>query len=144
MNRSEQNRLAREILQTDELADLRHSSLDEGLKALRGRNQQRRAVQLGACAAAPFLLALAVLVWRSTNFWSGQNLHPRTVASVPTAKPVGHGPIKFINDDELLSLLTNRPVALIGKPGHQALVFLDALVAAHQADERKFAGDTSN
>ena len=144
MNRSDQNRLAQEILQTDELADLRHSSLHEGLKALRRRNQQRRAVQLGACAAAPFLIALAVLVWRSTSFWSGQNLHPLTVASVPTAKPVGHAPIKFINDDELLSMLTNRPVALIGRPGRQELVFLDALVAAHQADERKFAGDTSN
>jgi len=33
--------------------------------------------------------------------------------------------VQFINDDELLALFPNRPVALIGEPGKQRLVFLD-------------------
>jgi hypothetical protein len=33
--------------------------------------------------------------------------------------------VKLINDDELLALFPDRPVALIGKPGQQQLVFLD-------------------
>ncbi|HHY86181.1 MAG TPA: hypothetical protein GYA07_11730 [Verrucomicrobia bacterium] len=33
--------------------------------------------------------------------------------------------MQFINDDELLALFPNRPVALIGEPGKQRLVFLD-------------------
>jgi len=33
--------------------------------------------------------------------------------------------VKFISADELLALFPNRPVALIGKPGSQQLVFLD-------------------
>jgi hypothetical protein len=32
--------------------------------------------------------------------------------------------VDFINDDELLALVTNQPVALVGKPGAQRLVFL--------------------
>jgi hypothetical protein len=33
--------------------------------------------------------------------------------------------VRFISDDELLSLFPGRPVALIGAPGQQQFVFLD-------------------
>jgi hypothetical protein len=39
----------------------------------------------------------------------------------------GFSPVKLITDDELLALFPDRPVALIGKPGQQQLVFLDEL-----------------
>ena len=34
-------------------------------------------------------------------------------------------PVKFITDEELLALFPNRSVGLIGKAGHQELVFFD-------------------
>jgi hypothetical protein len=35
------------------------------------------------------------------------------------------GEVRFITDNELLALFGDRAVGLIGKPGHQMLVFYD-------------------
>ena len=37
--------------------------------------------------------------------------------------------VKTITDDELFALFPGRSMALIGKPGHQELVFLDSPAA---------------
>ncbi len=39
-------------------------------------------------------------------------------------KPRGYD-LEIITDEELFSLFPNRPLALVGKPGHQQLIFLD-------------------
>ena len=38
--------------------------------------------------------------------------------------PAASQPVKIISDEELFALFPNRPLALVGKPGHQQLVFL--------------------
>ena len=43
---------------------------------------------------------------------------------VATAPPEESG-VKMISDEELFALFPGRSLALIGKPGHQQLVFLD-------------------
>jgi hypothetical protein len=45
--------------------------------------------------------------------------------------------VKFINDEELLALFPGRPLALVGKPGEQQLVFLDQLVAGRNGQDGK-------
>jgi hypothetical protein len=59
---------------------------------------------------------------------------PRSgVRQAPVAKGQGAGvsvatlnvpPLKFITDEQLLALFPGRPLALIGKPGQQQLLFL--------------------
>jgi hypothetical protein len=135
MNRSDQDRLVDEILQTDELADLRQASLEKGLSALHQRQLRRRALRICAMGAGPVILALAALVWIRVTFLGKPNPGSASpVVSVPAA-PAKADPIKFIDDEQLLALFPDRPVALIGKPGQQELVFLDELAAAHRVAE---------
>lgn len=41
------------------------------------------------------------------------------------ATEIAEEKIRFINDEELFALFPDRPMALIGEPGQQQLVFLD-------------------
>jgi hypothetical protein len=140
MNRFEHDRLADEILRTDELADLRRDSLDQGLRALRRGQQRRRALRLSALAGAPLILALGLQLWGRVSLVSRSSSTHLSLGAAPPAASAGAGQIKFINDEELLALFPDRPVALIGKPGRQELVFLDDLAAARRAAQEYLAG----
>lgn len=125
MKHSDQDRLLNEIITGEELADFRQTSLQHALVALRQRRRRQHLVRLGALAVVPLLAALAILGNRPLGPAS-----PKTSAANASPAPVASaqpqiGAVKFINDDELLALFPDRPVALIGKPGRQQLVFLD-------------------
>jgi hypothetical protein len=120
MKRSEQDSLLKEILDGADIAALREASLQTGLASLRTRQKHRRALRISALVL-PALMLAGFLLSRPTI------TIPETPTSVgssaPRVAPVT-GQVKFISDEELLRLFPGRPVALIGKPGEQQLVFL--------------------
>jgi hypothetical protein len=128
MNRADQDRLLREIL-SDDPAEFRRASLENSLAALRRRRRQRRAagVGLAACAVVAGLLLALPQVRRDSTIAVAQFKRPAPADSAPPADAAPA--IKVLNDDELLALFPNRPVGLIGSPGHQTLVFFDTLAS---------------
>jgi peptidoglycan/LPS O-acetylase OafA/YrhL len=125
MKHPEHERLLNEIVTGEELADFREASLQHALAAVRRRRRRQWFARLGALAVVPLLAALGILVSRSPKpplrEMAASNASPVAV----TAAQPRTAPVKFISDDELLALFPDRPVALIGKPGQQQLVFLD-------------------
>lgn len=150
MKRSEQDQLLKEILAGDELSDFRQASFEQGLVAIRRQRRRRRVVRACALASLPFLLVLGILSRRAPwdksaqdgaqsqkNYPTGQAPESPTrriasanppVTAIP-APGAGSGDVKFITEEELFALFPDRPLALIGKPGKQQLVFLDKRTA---------------
>jgi hypothetical protein len=80
----------------------------------------------------PLLFAVAILSRRAPEASNRQipSANPTTVAiSTPQAESRD---VKFITDEELFALFPNRPLALVGKPGQQQLVFLDQPAKSRQ------------
>jgi|ERR1043165_7287462 hypothetical protein len=125
MKPPEHDRLLNEIITGEEVADFREASLQHALTAIRQQRRRQRSLRRGALAAVLVVVALGIVVGRSPKPTAQEieasNASPVAVSSAPPRT----APLKLINDDELLALFPDRPVALIGKPGHQQLVFLD-------------------
>lgn len=114
MKRSELDRLSRDILADENLEVLRAASLDGGLARLRTRHR-RRAVLSGFATA---VVAVAALLFLKSS--------PSPVAHHVANEAPAVPRIKMIDDQELLALFPDRSVALVGSPGDQKLIFLDA------------------
>jgi hypothetical protein len=119
MKRSDQERLLREILADANVEQARAAALQAGVAHLRQR-RQRHAMLTSAAAALVVLVSLTVLMRRQV---------------VPEAPPTANTPapaprVRFVNDEQLLALFPDRPVALVGRPGEQKLIFLDATGAS--------------
>ena len=123
MNPHDQEKLLKEILPPDDLADFCQTSLAFGLAGLRREQRRRHVVRLGAMAAVLICISLGIIV-KSRKTGGNQNVQIQPTP-IP-ASPVIASHVDFINDDQLLALFTNQPVALVGKPGEQRLVFLGA------------------
>ena len=124
MKRHERDQLLKEILGADEVAGFRQASLEQGLAAMRKAHARRRALRTSALVMLPVVLAAAVFVhqWPVSSV---KSVPPVLVPRPTTPPPRAASSIKFITDEELFALLPDRPLALIGPPGHQQLVFLD-------------------
>jgi hypothetical protein len=116
MNRSEHDRLLREILADDKIAALRESSLAEMLQV--GRQRRRRRVLVSTLGAS-LAIVMTLLVVSRRHSPGPVNVVP------PPAAPKSAG-VKMITDQQLLALFPDRSVALVGRPGEQRFVFLDA------------------
>ncbi|MGO8699715.1 MAG: hypothetical protein ACLQVY_18600 [Limisphaerales bacterium] len=115
-----ENRLLQELLNDDELSALRQASLARGLRALHQRRRRRRQLQVAA-VLIPLLVLLGHWPFR-------QAPRPAALASVTTPSPrVETEKVQYITKDQLLALFPNRPIALIGPPGHQQFILLDEL-----------------
>jgi len=122
MKRSDQDRLLRELLGDDALERVREATLAQGVATLR-RRRRTRALVAGAGASLVLALSLAVVIYRGRERErvDGEPLaHARSHPLAQTSSSV-----KILTDDQLLALFPDRPVALIGAPGDQRLVFLD-------------------
>ncbi len=113
MKDSRHDQLLHEIFGRDELSPLRRRSLETGLASLKRKRLHARVTK--AALLLPVLLAL-ILVMR-----------PAPTAQPPplAASRPPHPSTRIISEKELFALFPNRPMALVGKPGHQRLVFLD-------------------
>ena len=125
MKHREEHRLLKEILAGDEPSEFRQVSLDLTLASIRRRRRGRRLAYLSAFSAT--LVVLAVQIAFGPRFKPAvQGAASSSLAgTLPLPAPRADATVKFINDEQLLALFPDRSVALIGKPGHQRLVFLD-------------------
>ncbi len=123
MKPPEQSNLLKEILAGDELADFRQASLEQGLNSLRQR--RRRSVRIGSVFLMSLLFVLVFLSRRTPENSRQQIASIKPIATALPTPPAGGQDTKLITDEELFALFPNRPMALVGKPGGQQLVFLD-------------------
>ncbi len=124
MTEEEKKQLLDAILADDDVAQLRAVTLNRGLAEL-GRRRRRDAAARISLIALP-VAVLAILLLHS----------PHSVReSEPPGKPVAlAAPVKRITAEQLLALFPNRPVALVGEPGHKQLVFLDEVPARTESE----------
>ena len=115
MKRSEQDRLLREILADETLEQRRAATLAGMLGDLR-RRKRRRALATSGIATLMIGLSIAVVAQRRLAA-------PPEREIVPPPRPT----VARISDEQLLALFADRSVALVGRPGEQQLVFLDAV-----------------
>lgn len=119
MKPPEKNEMLNDVLGGDELTAFRDATLAAGLDALRRRTRRRRQFQ-----AAAILAPLMVLVLHG-HF---RPAIPANLEFAPSLSPVQDSAnVNYITQKELFALFPNRPIALIGEPGHQQFLLLDEL-----------------
>jgi hypothetical protein len=128
MRKPDQDEILANIFADENLDTLREATLASGLTSIRQRRQRRRRIEMAATLAVAVLVILAATVPWSAK--SPTQLARQSAPMSPTAMPAPQAPapkIQYINQQELFALFPNRSIALIGKPGHQQLIFLDQL-----------------
>jgi hypothetical protein len=130
MNPDRNKPLLNDLLSHRELEELRASTLDRGLALVRQRRRQRHTVRIVGIVAS--LLGAVAVCWFLVQSRPDHALmaqHPPAAASdAAIESPLTAGQpsdVRQLSDHELLDLFPGRPVALIGPPGQQRLVFLD-------------------
>ena len=118
---SNNDKLLADVLAEEE--SLRTSTLECGLSALRQRRRARR-IRTGMLIALPLVVVAAMFAPALISF---RRPVPPIVAVNPPPATVEGTAIRIISDEELLALFKDRPVALVGRPGHQQLLLLDEL-----------------
>jgi hypothetical protein len=132
MNTPNPEELLNEILAAEDQSDFRRQTLAHGLVALRQRARRRRMVQMGLLGVVPCLLGAGMLLLHAHDRTTESRNRQARLAGGQASSPRRNDlpPVKIINDEQLFALFPDRPLALIGKPGHQQLVFLDRPAAA--------------
>jgi hypothetical protein len=123
MNHPNPEQLLKDLLSGDGLSDFRSTSLEYGLASLRLRRRRRRLVSIALMSTVPLV---AVIVFFSQSIEHAlhppASVPPRLVAS--SAKKLAPT-LSIIDDEQLLALFSDQPVALVGNPGQQQLVLLN-------------------
>ena len=119
MTEHDKNRLLENILGDDALNQLRQQSLSLGLKEMRRRRQRAAIARVSMMALPVMLLALAVFYPRVQP--THQAVKPMAMAHNTEAA----SKVEYITKEQFFALFPNRPMALVGKPGHQQVIFLD-------------------
>ena len=123
MKHNDQDQLLNEVFGGERLEAFRQATLERGLGALRHRRRRNRITKLCALACLPLIATLLFLLKETLPAKRVAILPTKDLPSVPAPNP--NRAVKIINDEELFALFPNRSMALVGKPGHQQLVFLD-------------------
>lgn len=123
MKRSDEDRLLNQIL-ADDVEDFRRSSLT---LALRKNRQRRRTQTTMAVLGLVVVAALGAFHFAKPVAKLAPPIQTASVTkTAPTSTPAKlESHVKILTDEELFALFPDRQVALIGKPGHQQLIFLD-------------------
>ncbi len=122
MNSRDQEKLLKEILPPEGAVDFRQTSLERGLVGLRRQQRRRHIIRYSGVAVVLICFSIGIL-FHSRNRTSGVPLITKATPQ-PAPSDLASGHVEIINDDQLLAYFINQPVALIGKPGEQRLVFL--------------------
>jgi len=125
MNHRDHEKLLKEILPPEDISEFRNSSLEFALSGLHREHRRRRLVRLSSAAVVLLFLFVSILL-KSSKPTQIEHASIQPIAQPAPANPASSH-VDFINDDQLLAIIssiTNRPVALVGKPGDQRLVFL--------------------
>ena len=119
----DKDQLLNNLLTGEELSGFRHASLEHGIAELRARRKRRQIAHRAAIACVPLLLVALAISQIAKLSWP-RATRDNSLRPPPPVQLVDRE-IKWINDDELFALFDGRPMALVGKPGEQQLVFLD-------------------
>lgn len=123
MKTPDEHPLLKEILADEKLSEVRRASLDQALALIARRRRTRRAgqwISVLVLAAVGF----TALVVRAPKRTEVAGFQPPQAEIKTTPRPESR--VQTITDEELFALFPDRAVALVGTPGHQELVFLDA------------------
>jgi hypothetical protein len=115
----EENQLLNDVLGGDELDRFRDATLTRSLDAMRQRRHRRRQFQGAA--------VMALLLFLGIRWHFQQKLPSPSEIVVAPAPAAEASQVKYITEKELFALFPNRPIALIGEPGHQQFLLLDEL-----------------
>lgn len=118
MNTEGKSRLLKETFRTGELEALRAASLQSVLSAARGKRRRRLAARAAALAFLVISTAVGLISFSGTPFAPQKAADASGSARQP-------GPVEILTEEELFALFPDRPLALIGPPGKQELIFLD-------------------
>ena len=124
MTPHEQDQLLKELLTGEEISDFRRASLEQGVALIRLQRKRRQIAQCAAMVCGGLLL-LSLFISQLPKSSRSRPATSQAQQAVPPVPAAANPEIKWINDDELFALFADRPMALIGKPGEQQLVFLD-------------------
>jgi hypothetical protein len=128
MKRRDTDQLLNGVLSDEGLDDFRRTSLEFGLDTLRRRRRNRRLAR--TCSIITLPMVLSVLLYKVIT--SAPEQSTTTPKPLIAAGPGSSSEVQIINDEQLFALFPNRPMALVGEPGHQELVFLDQMTAEDQ------------
>ncbi len=126
MTDHDRNQLLGDILGGDELNRVRQATLQRGLREMRRRRQRAMLGRVSMMALPPLLLAVAVF------YPSFKQVRPASERVVISHASAAAPKVEYINKEQLFALFPNRPMALLGKPGHQQVIFLDGGPAISQ------------
>lgn len=133
MKSPEPDDLLEAIISNEEIEVLRVTSLERMLAVSRRSRQRRRiAGRMAFClaGAAGIMILITELFWpafpvvQRAQLPANRAIAPSKTQELIPARESEQG-VKIISDEELLALFPGRPVALIGPPGRQRLIFLD-------------------
>jgi len=124
--RIEDRELLNEVLADAASEELRQATLRQGLKLMGRKRACRRAWRI-ACTAIPLIALAAMFLWpsRQTENRRASNQSPAPPMAHTEPKMIAGTSIRILNDQELLDLFKDRPVALVSEPGQQRLLLLD-------------------
>ena len=110
-------------------SDLRESTLQHGLMLSRRKRQSRRVGRASLWILPVVLVAATVLLQVRHEADRSAHIRPPSDftinAPAQTAHVIEGTSVRILSDTELLDLFKGRPVALVGPPGKQTLLFFD-------------------
>ena len=109
-------------------ADFRAASLERMLSCARQQRRRRRVIQVSGILA----IGLGLFVLLFLNFPDSAERPVKQIIANHSSPPDAHNyptvpgtSIRILNDEELLALFADRPVALMGPPEAREFVVLD-------------------
>jgi len=125
MNCDKHGRLLRDLLHSDELAELRHDSLSRMLVAARQRQRRRRMGRVATMITLSLLLIAGIISIRAPRPPDQPQMPMASAKAAESLPKATSAKVKIISDEGLFALFPDRPMALIGPVGKQRLVFLE-------------------
>jgi len=126
---SNEKKLLADLLEGDD--NLREATLRRGLAAARGKRTQRRAIRVGAVLGGVIFLLSLLHTNRDSNRpaagYKDRNPEFQSLPQPVAANVIAGTTIRVLSDKELLDLFSNRPVALVGRPGKQKLIIFEGV-----------------
>ena len=105
--------------------NLRETSLEQLLSSARGQRRRRTIVYVGSLATV--CLALSFFPFSSRIESNCPTPRVASVSTEPNFPTVPGTNIRILNDEELLAMFGDRPVALLGPPEERQFVVLDEI-----------------
>jgi hypothetical protein len=110
---------------------LKEATLRRGLAAARGKRIQRRAIRVGAVLGGLIFLLSLLHTNRDSNRpvagYKDRNPEFQSLPQPAAANVIAGTTIRVLSDKEFLDLFSNRPVALVGRPGKQKLIIFEGV-----------------